>query len=40
MKKTDCGIGWCEHLECRCTAPDTACPHWHGTFCELDVERL
>ena len=20
-----------------CTAPDTLCPHWIGTFCELDV---
>lgn len=19
-----------------CTAPDTICPHWQGTFCELD----
>lgn len=21
----------------KCTAPDTACPHWQGTFCELMV---
>ena len=21
----------------RCTAPDTQCPHWIGTFCELDI---
>lgn len=20
-----------------CTAPDTICPHWQGTFCELDL---
>ena len=20
-----------------CTAPDTNCPHWQGTFCELDL---
>ena len=19
-----------------CTAPDTSCPHWQSTFCELD----
>ena len=22
-----------------CTAPDTNCPHWQGTFCEIDVEK-
>lgn len=22
-----------------CTAPDTICPHWIGTFCELDAEE-
>lgn len=27
----DCGYG---HGECK--APDTQCPHWQGTFCELD----
>lgn len=25
----DWGHGWC-------TAPETNCPHWIGTFCELD----
>lgn len=20
----------------KCTAPNTDCPHWQGTFCELD----
>ncbi len=20
----------------KCTDPDTDCPHWQGTFCELD----
>ena len=29
----DCGYG---HGECK--APDTQCPHWQGTFCELDQE--
>lgn len=23
-----------------CTAPDTNCPHWQGTFCELDYNRV
>ena len=26
-----------EHGYGRCTAPDTNCPHWIGTFCELDL---
>ena len=26
--KCDYGYGYC-------TAPDTICPHWQGTFCEL-----
>lgn len=26
-------------FDCRhCLAPDTNCPHWQGTFCELNVE--
>ena len=28
----DCGYG---HGECK--APDTQCPHWRGTFCELGM---
>ena len=28
----DCGYG---HGECK--APDTQCPYWQGTFCELDM---
>lgn len=28
----DCGYG---HGVCK--APDTQCPHWQGTFCELDM---
>ena len=28
----DCGYG---HRKCK--APDTQCPHWKGTFCELDM---
>ena len=27
----------CEHGHGRCTAPNTRCPHWQGTFCELDL---
>lgn len=27
----------CEHGYGRCTAPNTECSHWMGTFCELDV---
>lgn len=26
----------CEYGHVHCTAPDTTCPHWIGTFCELD----
>lgn len=26
----------CEHGHGRCTAPNTKCPHWIGTFCEFD----
>ena len=29
----NCGYG---HGECK--APDTQCPYWQGTFCELDKE--
>ncbi len=28
----------CEYMGVRCTAPDTICPYWMGTYCELDVE--
>lgn len=31
----DCGYGYGH-----CTAPDTQCPHWQGTFCELDQELV
>lgn len=27
----------CEYGHWVCTAPDTSCPHWQGTFCELDL---
>lgn len=27
----------CEYGYGLCTAPDTQCPHWQGTFCELDM---
>lgn len=30
---------FCEYGYGRCFAPSTECPHWQGTFCELDVER-
>lgn len=28
---------YCEYGHGRCTAPDTKCIHWMGTFCELDA---
>lgn len=28
---------YCEYGHGRCTAPDTECIHWMGTFCELDA---
>lgn len=28
----------CEYGHGRCTAPETKCIHWQGTFCELDKE--
>ena len=27
----------CEYVFGICSAPDTTCPHWQGTFCELDL---
>ena len=30
----------CNHGYGYCTAPDTNCPHWQGTFCELDYSRV
>ena len=27
----------CEYGYGLCTAPDTQCPHWQGTFCELNM---
>ena len=29
----------CEYGHGRCTAPDTTCFHWQGTFCELDYNE-
>lgn len=29
-------IPFCDYGYRYCTAPDTDCPHWQGTFCELD----
>ena len=28
----------CEYGHGECKAPDTQCPYWQGTFCELDKE--
>ncbi len=30
-------ISFCDYGYGYCTAPDTICPHWQGTFCELDL---
>lgn len=27
----------CDYGYGKCTAPDTLCPYWQGTFCELDA---
>lgn len=27
----------CPYEHGRCKAPSTDCPHWQGTFCELDI---
>lgn len=27
----------CEYGHGLCKAPETQCPHWQGTFCEMDV---
>lgn len=29
----------CKYGHGHCTAPDTTCPHWQGTFCELDYNE-
>lgn len=28
---------YCNYEHGRCTAPDTECIHWMGTFCEMDA---
>lgn len=28
---------YCNYEHKRCTAPDTECIHWMGTFCEMDT---
>lgn len=33
-------IPFCEYGFGICSAPDTICPHWQGTFCELDSIEL
>lgn len=30
----------CEYGHGRCTAPNTKCIHWQGTFCELDIAKV
>lgn len=30
----------CDYGHVYCTAPDTICPDWQGTFCELDYNRV
>lgn len=30
----------CDYGYGHCTAPDTKCPHWQGTFCELDMNLV
>ncbi len=34
--KQDMSKNLCKYGHGCCTAPDTNCPHWQGTFCELD----
>ncbi len=33
-------ILYCEYKDghAECTAPDTKCEHWQGTFCDCDLE--
>lgn len=33
-------IPFCDYGYGYCAAPDTICPHWQGTFCELDYNRV
>lgn len=34
-------MNYCEYKVRReeCTAPETFCEHWQGTFCDLDMEN-
>lgn len=27
---------YCPVMGVSCLAPDTSCPHWQGTFCEME----
>ena len=27
---------YCHAMEVLCLAPDTSCPHWQGTFCDVE----
>lgn len=27
---------YCPAMDVLCLAPDTSCPHWQGTFCEME----
>lgn len=30
---------YCNYEHGHCTAPDTGCIHWIGTFCEMDDDK-
>lgn len=27
---------YCSVMDVLCLAPDTSCPHWQGTFCDME----
>lgn len=27
---------YCPVMDVLCSAPDTSCPHWQGTFCDVE----
>ena len=27
---------YCPVMDVLCSAPDTSCPHWQGTFCDME----
>lgn len=36
----ECIPFFCDYGYGYCIAPDTICPHWQGTFCELDLSMV